>query len=131
MTGNMKNASKFLKVKCDFHIANDEGDGEGSNQTTNKTDTFVELKNKHWVNFLVDIKKTIKSNSCENRAKVRLVSKVLWVNNAAFMEQSTFKRFVDFPIMLGKALGSVVHRNVIGGIMMINVDGFRHYNPRK
>ncbi|GJX85310.1 hypothetical protein Tco_0336084 [Tanacetum coccineum] len=76
MTGNMKNASKFLKAKCDFNIANDEGDGEGSIKTMNKTDTFVELKNKHWANFLIDIEKTIKSNSCERRAKVTLVSKI-------------------------------------------------------
>ncbi|GJX25678.1 hypothetical protein Tco_0231974 [Tanacetum coccineum] len=33
MTGNTKNASKLLKEKCDFDIANDEGDGEGSIQT--------------------------------------------------------------------------------------------------
>ncbi|GJW13977.1 hypothetical protein Tco_0018110 [Tanacetum coccineum] len=44
---NMKNAGKFLKIKCDFDISNDESDGEGSIQATNKTNTFVEFKNKY------------------------------------------------------------------------------------
>ncbi|GKA89006.1 hypothetical protein Tco_0810818 [Tanacetum coccineum] len=79
MTGNMKNTSKFLKEKCDFYIANDEGDGKGSIQTMNKTDTFVELKNKHWANFLVDIEKTIKSNSRKSRVKVRGFAAITYV----------------------------------------------------
>ncbi|GJV37258.1 hypothetical protein Tco_1409735, partial [Tanacetum coccineum] len=50
-------------------------DGESSIQATNEADAFVELKNKHGANLLVDIEKTIKSNGCESRAKIRLVSK--------------------------------------------------------
>ncbi|GJZ06352.1 hypothetical protein Tco_0540145 [Tanacetum coccineum] len=71
----MKNAGKFLKTKSDFDILNDKSDGEGSIQVTNKTDTFVELKNKYRSNFLVDIEKIIKSNRHESGAKVRLVLK--------------------------------------------------------
>ncbi|GKB16165.1 reverse transcriptase domain-containing protein, partial [Tanacetum coccineum] len=69
-------AGKFLKMKYDFDISNDESDGEGSIQVTNKTDTFVELKDEYRVNFLVDIEKAIKTDSRESRAKVRLVSKI-------------------------------------------------------
>ncbi|GJU50712.1 hypothetical protein Tco_1220267 [Tanacetum coccineum] len=68
--------SKFLKMKSDFDISNDKSDGEASIQVTNKTDTFVELKNKYRANFLVDIENTIKSNSRESGAKVRLVLKI-------------------------------------------------------
>ncbi|GKB47458.1 hypothetical protein Tco_0898211 [Tanacetum coccineum] len=75
MTRNMKYVGKFLKTKCDFDILNDESDGEGSIQVTNKTETFVELKNKYRENFLVDIEKAIKTNGCESRAKIGLVSK--------------------------------------------------------
>nr|GEU60858.1 hypothetical protein [Tanacetum cinerariifolium] len=72
----MNNAGKFLKKKSDFDISNDESDGEGSIQVANKTDTFVELKYKYRVNFFVNIEETIKFNSRESRAKVRLVLKV-------------------------------------------------------
>ncbi|GKD57818.1 hypothetical protein Tco_1291205, partial [Tanacetum coccineum] len=70
MTRSTKNAGIFLKTKCDFDISNDESDGEGSIQATNKTVTFVELKNKYRANFLVDIENAIKTNSHESRAKV-------------------------------------------------------------
>nr|GEY59088.1 hypothetical protein [Tanacetum cinerariifolium] len=68
----MKNAGKFLKMKIDLDILNDETDGESSIQFVNKTNTFVELKYKNWANFLVNIEKTIISNSYEGRAKVSL-----------------------------------------------------------
>nr|GEV56329.1 hypothetical protein [Tanacetum cinerariifolium] len=97
-TRNTNNESKFLKVKCDFDIAKDKGDGEGSIQTTNKTNTFVELKNKHVANFLVDIEKTIKSNSLESKAKVRCNSSMVVVFGREY-ENSKVKGETDVFVL--------------------------------
>nr|GEV09456.1 hypothetical protein [Tanacetum cinerariifolium] len=76
MTRNSKNVGKFLEMKSDFDISNDESDGEGSIQVVNKTDTFVELKYKYLANILVNIEKTVKPNCHESEAMVGLVLKI-------------------------------------------------------
>ncbi|GJR03770.1 hypothetical protein Tco_0526754 [Tanacetum coccineum] len=58
------------------HEEVDKCGGESSIQATNEADALVELKNKHGENLLIDIEKTIKSNGCESRAKITLVSKI-------------------------------------------------------
>ncbi|GKA26529.1 hypothetical protein Tco_0712638 [Tanacetum coccineum] len=73
---NAKNSGEFLKTESDFKIINDEGDGDGSIQITNGTDTFVQLKNEHGANILVHVGKIVESNGYESGAKVRLVSKI-------------------------------------------------------
>ncbi|GJT99114.1 hypothetical protein Tco_1094632 [Tanacetum coccineum] len=93
----MKNADKFLKTKCDFDISNDESGGEGSIQVTNKTNTFVKLKNKYRENFLVDVKKAIKTDSRESRMKVRLVSKIAGsAGSVGQMEPASFTEGTDW-----------------------------------
>nr|GEV21224.1 hypothetical protein [Tanacetum cinerariifolium] len=72
---NAKNSGEFLKTKSDFNIINDEGDQDGSIHITNEMDTFLKLKDEHGANLLVHVEKTIESNGCESRAKVRLSSR--------------------------------------------------------
>ncbi|GJW43092.1 reverse transcriptase domain-containing protein [Tanacetum coccineum] len=88
---NVGNAGKFLKMKIDLDISNDESDGGSSIQVANKTDTFVEMKYKDWVNFLVNIEKTIKSNSHEAGENVWLVIKCMRTRSSSHLiaESST------------------------------------------
>nr|GEZ54371.1 hypothetical protein [Tanacetum cinerariifolium] len=90
-----------------------------------------ELQHKDRTNIFIYIEKIIKPNSRESRAKVGLIIKKGGVDNVTFMDEMRYERLVDFSFMSGETSGSVIHRDVVSGIMMINVDGSRHSAPQE
>nr|GEV44894.1 Myc-type, basic helix-loop-helix (bHLH) domain-containing protein [Tanacetum cinerariifolium] len=82
---------------------------------TNYAKTFVELKHKDGANLFDYIEKTLKTNPRESRAKVRLIIKICRVDNAIFMDQTSFERLVDLPFMSSETSSSVIHENVVSG----------------
>ncbi|GKC13646.1 hypothetical protein Tco_1010428, partial [Tanacetum coccineum] len=79
-----------------------------------------------WDKSFVYIEKTIKPNIGKSSAKVRLIIKIGRFDNTTFIDEASYERLVDLPFMTGEASGSVIHGNVMSGIMVIKVDGFRN-----
>ncbi|GJV54767.1 putative reverse transcriptase domain-containing protein [Tanacetum coccineum] len=96
----------------------------------NLSKLLKKLKHKDGTNLFVYVKKAIKPNSRKSWTKVGLIIMKGGVNNTTFMDETRYERLIDLSLISGEASGAVLHRDVVSGIMVIEVNGFRHSVPK-
>ncbi|GKA46621.1 hypothetical protein Tco_0739504 [Tanacetum coccineum] len=80
---------------------------------------FFNGEHKDGTNLFVYVEKIIKPNSRESWTKVGLIIKKGGVDNMTFVDETRYERLVDLSLMSGEASGTVIHRDVVSGIMVI------------
>ncbi|GKE55789.1 hypothetical protein Tco_1494974 [Tanacetum coccineum] len=104
-----------------FDIVDDESNGESSIEVSNEANTFVKLKNEDEANLFINVEKTIKTNYRKDVAKIWFVIKEVRKDVPSFVKEPIYKRLVNLTFFAGKASGTMIHEDVVGGVMMINV----------
>ncbi|GKD77051.1 hypothetical protein Tco_1339672 [Tanacetum coccineum] len=117
---------KVFESKSGFDIVDDESNGESSIEVSNEANTFVKLKNEEGENMFINVEKTIKTNCRKDVAKIWFIIEEVRKDNPSFVKESIYKRLVNLPFFAGKASGTMIHWDVVGGVMMIDVGRFRH-----
>ncbi|GJS55559.1 hypothetical protein Tco_0628921 [Tanacetum coccineum] len=120
-TRNFENLSKVFESESGFDIVDDERNEESSIEVLNKGNTFVKLKNEEGENMFINVEKTIKTNCRKDVAKIWFIIEEVRKDNPSFVKESIYERLVNLPFFAGKASGTMIHGDVVGGVMMINV----------
>nr|GEW52254.1 hypothetical protein [Tanacetum cinerariifolium] len=85
--------------------------------------------NEDEANLFINVEKTIKTNCRKDVAKIWFVLEEVRKDDPSFVKESIYERFVNLYFFVGKASGTMIHEDVVGGVMMINVGRFRHDAP--
>nr|GEW93262.1 hypothetical protein [Tanacetum cinerariifolium] len=85
--------------------------------------------NEDEANLFINVEKTIKTNCRKDVAKIWFVLEEVRKDDPSFVKESIYERFVNLYFFVGKASGMMIHEDVVGGVMMINVGRFRHDAP--
>ncbi|GJX18043.1 hypothetical protein Tco_0218875 [Tanacetum coccineum] len=120
-TRNFENLSKVFESESSFDIIDDESNGESSIEVSNEANTFVKLKNEDGANLFINVEKTIKTNCRKDVAKIWFVIEEVRKDDPSFVKESIYERLVNLPFFVGKASDTMIHGNVVGGVMMINI----------
>ncbi|GJY76071.1 hypothetical protein Tco_0481187 [Tanacetum coccineum] len=120
-TRNFENLSKVFESESGFNIVDDESNGESSIEVLNEANTFVKLKNEDGENLFINDEKAIKTNCRKDVAKIWFVIEEVRKDDLSFVKESIYERLVNFPFFTGKAFSTMIHGDVVGGVMMINV----------
>ncbi|GJV71789.1 hypothetical protein Tco_1491784 [Tanacetum coccineum] len=103
--------------KLDLREMEDRGWGEDHN-------------NEDGTNLFINIKKKIKTNCRKDVVKIWFILEEVRKDDPSFVKESIYERLINLSFFPGKASSTMIHGNVVGGVMMINVDRFRHDVPK-
>ncbi|GJS12654.1 hypothetical protein Tco_0407126 [Tanacetum coccineum] len=79
------------------------------------------IKNEYGANFFINVEKTIKTNCRKDVAKIWFLPEEVRKDDPSFVKESIYERLVNLPFFADKASGTMIHRDVVGDVMMINV----------
>ncbi|GJT83910.1 hypothetical protein Tco_1058252 [Tanacetum coccineum] len=127
---NTKNIRKTVERKNDFLVFDDKGNRDCLVNVLSDPNTIVEFKDKQWTNFFVDMQKTIKVDGEKDLGNVGII-KEGWINDSTFMKEASFEVFKYGSFIVRETLGTVMHGDIVGGVLVVFMNDFRHFEPKR
>ncbi|GJX62716.1 hypothetical protein Tco_0295616 [Tanacetum coccineum] len=130
VTRSFKGVKQIDGEEEQSHSLNDKGKGNCLDDISSDQNTFVECNNEHGANLFVDIQKTIKVDGGKDLANVGVI-KIRRVDDMTFMKEASLEVLKNSFVFVREALGLMVFRNIVGGVLVVLMDSFRHFEPKE
>ncbi|GJU33064.1 hypothetical protein Tco_1176653 [Tanacetum coccineum] len=112
--------------RLDLREEEDKGWGEDHL----KNDEIGHSKNEDGANLFINVEKTIKTNCRKDVAKIWFVIEEVRKDDPSFVKELIYEILVNLSFFAGKSSSTMIHGDVVGGVMMINVGRFWHDAPK-